>query len=73
MARALRIEYEGAVYHITRRGNAGQDIFLDDADRRAFLEILELVVERFGWFCHAYCLMGNHYHLVVETAKPTLS
>lgn len=53
MGRALRIEYAGAAYHITSRGNAGQDIFLDDADRRAFLEILALVVERFGWFCHA--------------------
>ena len=52
MARPLRIEYEGAVYHVTTRGNSGSDIFLDDADREHFLEILASTVERFGWSCH---------------------
>jgi len=73
MARPLRIEFPGAVYHITSRGNALQDIYVDDADREAFLDVLTRVVERFHWLCHAYCLMGNHYHLLVETLEPTLS
>jgi len=73
MTRPLRIEYPGAVYHITARGNARQDIFLDDEDREEFLELVALVVERFNWLCHAYCLMTNHYHLLVETGDPTLS
>ncbi len=73
MARPLRIEYEGALYHVTSRGNAGTMIFLDDPDRVRFLEILKSVVDRFGWICHAYCLMGNHYHLLVETPQPNLS
>ncbi len=73
MARPLRIEYPGAVYHITTRGNAYQDIFLDDTDRERFLEILGEVTERFNWLCHAYCLMTNHYHLLIETVDPTLS
>ncbi len=73
MARPLRIEYEGAVYHVTSRGNASAEIFLDDDDRMRFLEVLASVVERFGWICHAYCLMGNHYHLLVETPQPNLS
>ncbi len=73
MARPLRIEYPGAVYHITARGNAGEKVFLVDSDRELFLEVLALVVERFNWRCHAYCLMTNHYHLLVETVDPTLS
>jgi putative transposase len=73
MARPLRIEYEGAVYHVTSRGNAQQDIFLADSDRELFLEILGDTVKRFGWICHAYCLMTNHYHLLVETPEPNLS
>jgi len=73
MARPLRIEYEGAVYHVTARGNARADIYLSDEDRTLFLKTLALVVERFGWHCHAYCLMGNHYHLMVETPKANLS
>jgi putative transposase len=73
MARPLRLEYEGAVYHVTSRGNAGTEIFLDDKDRVRFLEVLGDVVERFGWICHAYCLMSNHYHLLVETPQPNLS
>ena len=73
MARPLRIQFEGAVYHITSRGNAQQEIFLDDDDRYAFLEVLADVVARFGWICHAYCLMSNHYHLLIETPEPNLS
>jgi len=73
MARPLRIEYPGAVYHITTRGNAHQDIFLDDADREKLLEVLDQTAERFNWLCHAYCLMTNHYHLLIETVDPTLS
>jgi putative transposase len=73
MARPLRIEYEGAVYHVTSRGNARQDIFADDHDRKAFLEVLAHVIDRFEWLCHAYCLMSNHYHLLIETPLPNLS
>ena len=73
MARPLRIEYEGAVYHITSRGNARADIFVTDDDRRLFLETLGKVVSRYGWTCHAYCLMSNHYHLLIETPSPNLS
>lgn len=73
MARPLRIEFPGAVYHITSRGNARQRTFLNNEDRKLFLETLFHVVTRYGWLCHAYCLMDNHYHLLVETRKPTLS
>ena len=73
IARPLRIEFAGALYHITARGNAGADVFTDGTDRRAFLAVLGEVIERFAWRCHAYCLMGNHYHLVIETPEPTLS
>jgi len=73
MARPLRIEYEGALYHVTSRGNAGADIFLDDADRTRFLDILTNTIERFGWICHAYCLMDNCYYLLIETPLPNLS
>ncbi len=73
MARPLRVEYAGAIYHVTSRGNAQSDIYLDDSDREAFLEILAGVIDRFGWVCHAYCLMSNHYHLLLETPKGNLS
>lgn len=73
MARPLRIEYPGAVYHITARGNAGQDIFINDVDRYFFLEILAETTLRYNWLCHAYCLMDNHYHLLLETPDPNLS
>ena len=73
MARPLRIEFEGALYHVTSRGNAGQDIFADDEDRDAFLEILADTTARFVWICHAYCLMSNHYHLLLETPDANLS
>lgn len=73
MARPLRIEYEGALYHLTSRGNARQAIFKDDPDRLVFLDTLKKVVDRYRWLCHAYCLMGNHYHLVIETAEGNLA
>lgn len=73
VARPLRIEYEGAVYHVTSRGNARQSIFQDGQDSQNFMELLEEVVDRYEWICHAYCLMGNHYHLLLETPQPNLS
>lgn len=73
MARPLRIEYPGAIYHVTSRGNARRKIFLDDEDRETFLTTLAWVVERFNWVCHAYCLMDNHFHLMIETPEPSLS
>lgn len=73
MARPLRIEYPGAVYHVTSRGNARNKIFSDDQDREAFLSILRTVVKRYNWLCHAYCLMDNHYHLMIETPDANLS
>lgn len=73
MARPLRIEFAGALYHVTARGDRREPIYDDDEDRRAYLDILGEVVEDFNWICHAYCLMGNHYHLVVETPDGNLS
>jgi REP element-mobilizing transposase RayT len=73
MARPLRIEFPGAVYHVTSRGNARQAIFIDDEDRGVFLDVLSMVVGRFNWLCHAYCLMENHYHLLIETPDGNLS
>ena len=73
MARPLRIEYDGAVYHVTARGNARKAIYKDDEDRNTFLEVLHQVNERFNWLCHAYCLMNNHYHLLIETPDGNLS
>jgi len=73
MTRPLRLEYEGALYHITSRGNTRESIFLDDKDRTRFLVILSDAVKRYGWICHAYCLMSNHYHLLIETPDANLS
>ncbi len=73
MARPLRIEYDGAVYHITSRGNARKAIYKDDNDQKNFLDILHQVNRRYNWLCHAYCLMNNHYHLVIETVDGNLS
>jgi REP element-mobilizing transposase RayT len=73
MARPLRLEFPGALYHVTTRGNARQDIVLDDEDRRRFLDVLAKVVTRFHLLLHAYCLMTNHFHLVVETPEANLS
>ncbi len=73
MARPLRIEFPGAIYHITTRGNARKAVFRDDVDRDLFLDALSEVVTRFGWLCHAYCLMDKHYHLLIETPRGNLS
>lgn len=72
MAGPLRVEYERAIYHVTSRGNARERIFLDDGDRRSFLGTLGETVNRFGWICHAYCLMSNHPPLLLETPAPNL-
>jgi REP element-mobilizing transposase RayT len=72
MARQLRIEYAGAIYHVMSRGDRQEAIFLDDGDRRAFLQALGEVCGKAGWEVHAFCLMGNHFHLVLETPQPTL-
>jgi len=73
MARPLRIEFEGALYHVVARGNARSDIFFDDEDRQVFIDNLERVCGRFVWRVWAWCLMNNHYHLLIETLEPTLS
>ncbi len=73
MARPQRLEFPGAIYHVTSRGNDQQDIFVDADDRHFFLATLAKVAKRFNWICHAYCLMDNHYHLVIETIEGKLS
>ena len=73
MARPLRIEFPRALYHVTSRGDRREKIFDDDRDRAIFLEILASVAERYHWLCHGYCLMDNHYHLLIETPEGTLS
>ncbi|MDA0788436.1 MAG: transposase [Proteobacteria bacterium] len=73
MSRPVRIEFPGAIYHITSRGTEGQTVFLDRDDRGVFLNILDNIVSRFGWLIHAYVLMDDHYHLVVEIPQATLS
>lgn len=73
MARPLRIEYPGAFYHITSRGNERQDIFKNDTDREKFLFYLHAAVERYQAKVHVYCLMTNHYHMLLETPAGNLS
>jgi REP element-mobilizing transposase RayT len=73
MTRPLRIEYPGAFYHVINRGNAGEKIFKSKRDKEKFLEYLEKAVERFSIIIHTYCLMDNHYHLLMETSQPNLS
>ena len=73
MARPLRIEYEGAVYHVTSRGNAGEPVFRDEEDRGNILATIKKVRDRYNWLCHGYCLMDNHYHLMIETPDANLS
>ncbi|MBI5115536.1 transposase [Candidatus Poribacteria bacterium] len=73
MARPLRIEYEGAVYHITARGNEKKAIFRDEADYETFLELLKQLPERFAVVIHGYVLMTNHYHILVETPQPNIT
>ncbi len=73
MARPLRLEFEGAFYHVTSRGNSKHAIYFEPSDYLKFLDILQHVCERYYWRIHAYCLMGNHYHLVLETPEANLS
>jgi putative transposase len=73
MVRPLRIQYPGAVYHVTTRGNERKAIFQDEQDRETFLRTLHHVIDRYHWVCDAYCLMNNHYHLLVETPDGNLS
>lgn len=73
MSRQMRVEYPGAVYHLTSRGIRKEWIFLDDLDFRTFLECLEETVSRFSFLCHGYCLMSNHYHILIETRESNLS
>jgi len=75
MARPLRLEFAGALHHVTARGNERRAIFLGNADddRDAFVHTLTQTCERFNWICHAYCLMDNHYHLLIETPDANLS
>ena len=73
MARPLRIEFPGTLYHVTSRGNARAPIFTDDTERRHFLALLADVALHDNWLCHAFCLMDNHYHLVLETPDGNLS
>jgi REP element-mobilizing transposase RayT len=73
MARPLRIEFTGALYHVTSRGDGREDIYLDTKDRELWLGVLEQVWKRFNWIIHAYCLMDNHYHLLAETPDGNLA
>src|SRR4051794_39051413 len=72
MARKIRIEYPGAAYHVMARGNQLQAIYADDLDRKAWLGTLAEVCEKTGWRIHAWVMMGNHYHLLLETPEANL-
>jgi putative transposase len=72
MARKSRVEYEGAMDHLMNRGDRREAVFLDDEDRHLFLRTLEETCAKTDWQVHAYCLMSNHFHLVVETPAPNL-
>ena len=72
MARPLRLEFAGALYHLTSRGDHREKIYLDDQDRRTFLDLLGKEIFQQHWFCYAYCLMDNHYHLLIETPEANL-
>lgn len=73
MPRPLRIELAGGLYHVTSRGDRREDIYMSDADRLAWLEILAQVRKRCNWRAHAWCQMTNHNHLVIETLEGNLS
>ena len=71
MARKLRVEYEGAIYHVMNRGDRREPVFRDATDRELFLRTLAEACRKTDRQVHAYCLMSNHFHLVVETPRPT--
>lgn len=73
MARPLRLEFAGTLYHVTSRGNERKAIYFDDTDFKLFLALLGKVCEQCNWVVHAYCLMTNHYHLLVETPDANLA
>ena len=73
MSRPLRIEFPGALYHVTSRGDRREDIFFDDTDRAALLNVVAQGMARFDAQVLAYCLMGNHYPLVLHTRRANLS
>ena len=73
MARPLRIEFAGALYHVTSRGDGREDIYLDTEDRELYLTVLGEVCDLFNWSVHSWCQMTNHYHLLVETPDANLS
>ena len=72
MARKLRIQYPGAIYHVMSRGDRREPIFADAQDRQRFLAALTEACLKTGWQVQAYCLMNNHFHLVIETPQPNL-
>ncbi|MFC3031026.1 transposase [Pseudoalteromonas fenneropenaei] len=73
MSRPLRLQFAGALYHVTSRGNERKTIYRDEDDFARFLAVLTSVCERFNWVIHSYCLMTNHYHLLVETPDANLA
>ena len=73
MARKPRVHFPAALYHVMLRGNGGQDIFFEDADRYRFYLLLQQGVERYGHRIHAFCLMSNHIHLAIQVAETPLS
>jgi putative transposase len=73
MARPLRLEFAGALYHITSGGDRREAIYRDIEDRQQWMEILSQICERFNWMIHGYCQMTNHYHLLAETVNGNLS
>ncbi|MDV6343033.1 transposase [Nitrosomonas sp. Is37] len=73
MARPIRLEFSNGLYHVMSRGNGGAAIFAEDKDRQQFLDLLAELITRYEAICYAYCLMDNHYHLLLETPKANLS
>lgn len=73
MSHPIRIEFPDVFYHVTSRGDRREDIFEGDQDRQAFLLILERVITQFNWTCYAWCLMDNHYHLLIQVPDGNLS
>ena len=73
MSRPIRIEFPDAIYHVTARGDRREDIFEADQDRQMFLATLERLITQVNWICHAWGLMDNHYHLLIQTPDGNLS
>jgi putative transposase len=72
VTKRARSESPGGIWHVSTRGNNGRMIFTDKGDQEHFLDLLARIATKRGWICHAYCLMGNHYHLLLETPEPDL-